>query len=75
MHYTGWLMPMAIFGAIYTISMCTEGVGRGKKFEKILESPTGFFSGVAAVVWVSLFAESWKRKQNIIANEWLVRNF
>ena len=50
--------------------MYIEGVGRGKKFEKLLESPTGFFSGVAAVVWVSLFAESWKRKQNMFKYMW-----
>jgi hypothetical protein len=27
------------------------------------------------VIWSTLFTESWKRKQNYIANEWLVRNF
>ena len=27
------------------------------------------------VVWVTLFHESWKRKENLIGNEWLTRNF
>ena len=27
------------------------------------------------MIWATLFHESWKRKQNLIGNEWLVRNF
>ena len=27
------------------------------------------------VIWVTLFHESWKRKENYIGNEWLTRNF
>lgn len=27
------------------------------------------------MIWVTMFHESWKRKQNYIANEWLVRGY
>ena len=27
------------------------------------------------MIWITLFHESWKRKQNYIGNEWLVRTF
>ena len=27
------------------------------------------------MIWATLFHESWKRKQNLIGNEWLVREF
>lgn len=27
------------------------------------------------MIWTTFFHESWKRKQNYIGNEWLVRNF
>ena len=27
------------------------------------------------MIWITLFHESWKRKQNLIGNEWLVRDF
>ena len=27
------------------------------------------------IIWLTLFNVSWRRKQNTIANEWLVRNF
>jgi len=27
------------------------------------------------MIWSTLFVESWKRKQNLIGNQWLCRNF
>jgi|TARA_B110000285_G_scaffold143609_1_gene160438 hypothetical protein len=26
-------------------------------------------------VWCTIFVENWKRKQNLIGNKWLMRNF
>ena len=31
--------------------------------------------GIFMMLWVTLFNESWIRKQNSIANMWLVRDF
>jgi hypothetical protein len=30
---------------------------------------------IVIAVWCTLFVESWKRKQNVIANMWLMRDF
>jgi len=30
---------------------------------------------IMIAVWCTLFVESWKRKQNVIANKWLMRDF
>ena len=44
-------------------------------WEDLLNTEVSFFYGVAVIIWLTLFIVSWRRKQNTIANEWLVRNF
>jgi hypothetical protein len=44
-------------------------------FDHLLSNPLIIIYGVISMIWITLFHESWKRKQNYIANEWLVRDF
>ncbi len=74
-HYTGWLIPVAVIGAIFGIAMIIEGVNEEKKWDHYLASPLSILYAFVIMIWSTLFTESWKRKQNYIANEWLVRNF
>ena len=39
----------------------------------MLNSNLSCFYGLIVVLWVTLFNESWKRCQCLIADEWLVR--
>jgi len=41
----------------------------------VLTSPISILYGICIMIWITLFHESWKRKQNYIGNEWLVRDF
>ena len=40
-----------------------------------MASPAVIVYGFFVMLWTSLLHESWKRTQNVIGNEWLVRNF
>ena len=74
-HYTGWLIPVAIVGTILGIVIIVEGVQEEKPWAQYLASPLAIIYGILIMLWITFFHESWKRKQNYIANEWLVRNF
>ena len=74
-HYTGWLIPVAIVGTILGIVIIIEGVQEEKPWAQYLASPLAIIYGILIMLWITFFHESWKRKQNYIANEWLVRNF
>ena len=74
-HYTGWLIPVAIIGFIFGIAMIIEGEADGRDYDHYLASPLSILYAIFIMVWVTLFHESWKRKQNYIGNEWLVRGF
>ena len=41
----------------------------------MLASPLSILYGIIIMLWITFFHESWKRKQNAIGNEWLVRDF
>lgn len=55
--------------------MIVEAAKNDTKLDHILSSPLAILYGLFITIWVTLFNESWKRKQNYIGNEWLVRNF
>ena len=74
-HYTGWLIPVAILGLGFGIAMLIEGGDEEKKWDHYLASPISILYGLCIMIWSTLFHESWKRKQNYIGNEWLVRGF
>ena len=74
-HYTGQLIPMAIIGTIMGIGILIERLSDGVPANLLLSSPMIIVYAMLTTIWVTLFHESWKRKQNTIGNEWLVRNF
>ena len=74
-HYTGWLMPAAIVGTILGIAIIVEAKNEEKEWNAYLASPLAIIYGILIMLWITFFHESWKRKQNYIANEWLVRGF
>ncbi len=73
-HYTGWLIPPSIVGLIFGITMMIRGALEDKKAEDWLHNPILFLYGIFMMLWVTCFQESWTRKQNAIANIWLVRD-
>ena len=74
-HYTGWLIPPMIIGFIFGCVMIGQGYQNEEAPEEYLNRPLSFVYGVIMMIWITLFNESWIRKQNQIANEWLVRNY
>ena len=63
-HYTGWLIPPMIVGCIAGLAMISQGADTDKEPEDYLNSPVGFLYGLFMMVWVTVFHESWTRKQN-----------
>ena len=74
-HYTGWLIPVAIVGFFFGLAMIIEAVVDERPWTQLLSSPISILYGLVIMIWATLFTESWKRKQNYIANEWLVRGY
>ena len=74
-HYTGWLIPVAIVGFFFGIAMIVDAVQDDRPWNQLLASPLSILYGVVIMLWVTLFHESWKRKSNYISNAWLVRGF
>ena len=74
-HYTGWLIPVAIVGVAFGIAMIIDGSSKGVEPDHYLANPLSIIYAMIIMIWITLFTESWRRKQNYIGNEWLVRNF
>ena len=55
--------------------MIVETIEEEREWGQFLASPLSILYGIIIMIWITLFHESWKRKQNYIANEWLVRGF
>jgi len=63
-HYTGWLIPVAIIGIIFSGFIMDEAVKENMPKEKWLASPIAIIYGIVISVWITLLHESWKRKEN-----------
>ena len=74
-HYTGWLIPVAIIGFFFGVGSIIEAIYEGKKVDSVMATPFSIVYSICIMIWITLFHESWKRKQNYIANDWLVRDF
>ena len=61
-HYTGWLIPVAIIGVAFGIAMIVEGSNEGLEPSHFLASPLSIIYGLIIMIWITLFVESWKRK-------------
>ena len=40
-----------------------------------MNTPLSFIYGLFVMIWSTVYIQSWKRTENIIANEWLVRGY
>ena len=74
-HYTGWLIPVAIIGFFMGIAMIVDSVYEERSWETLFANPLNILYSITIMIWATLFHESWKRKENYIANEWLVRDY
>ena len=74
-HYTGQLIPIAVIGLGFSIAMVLNNLKEERDWDQLLSGNLSIIYGIIIMIWVTLFNESWKRKQNYIGNEWLVRNF
>ena len=74
-HYTGWLIPIALVGIVLGIMMIVSGIQDEVEADHYLSSPLSILYAFFIMIWVTFFHESWKRKQNFIGNSWLVRGF
>ena len=75
-HYTGWLIPLSIIAIIYSIYAVEYRIREyDANADQLFNTYVSFYYGVAVIIWLTLLNVSWRRKQNTIANEWLVRNF
>lgn len=74
-HYTGQLIPIAIIGVAFGIAMIVETGKDSLRWDHFTANPLSILYGILIMIWITLFTESWRRKQNYIGNEWLVRNF
>ena len=63
-----------ILGIVIGLIEIFVGISDGTEASKWMDSPWSFLYGLIMMVWVTCFIESWKRKQNTIANAWLVRD-
>lgn len=61
-HYTGWLIPVAIIGIFFGIAMIIDSVNDDRSWDQILSSPLNIIYSLVIMIWVTLFHESWKRK-------------
>lgn len=75
-HYTAWLIPLGLTGLAFGIAIIiTQYEEFGAETKHIMASPLVVLYGIIVMLWITLMHESWKRKENSIANAWLVRNF
>ena len=62
MHYTGWLIPVAIIGVFFGVYMIIKTVQMDKDWDHVLDSPASVLYGLIIMIWATLLHESWKRK-------------
>ena len=54
--------------------MIFAGIYNGEEVQDWLHSPLAAIYGLFMMIWITCFNESWSRKENSIANLWLVRD-
>mmetsp|Transcript_24367 Transcript_24367/g.17151 ORF Transcript_24367/g.17151 Transcript_24367/m.17151 type:complete len:108 (-) Transcript_24367:2164-2487(-) len=75
MHYTGWLLIPSVLGTILFIYQSFTFLVYGLSYKEAYETPLNAIYSIFIAVWATCFCESWKRKENAIANSWLMRDF
>ena len=81
-HYTGMLLWPAIIGIIIfvfqVIAVSLKEVDEGEEkptWADAFNTPVNAIYAVFVLLWTTGFVESWKRKENKIADMWLMRDF
>lgn len=88
-HYTSMLLFPALVGLGIFIAQCISFLDDYRKDYKLHKNDPGIstlvsdhfgnylnsYYGIFIAIWCTLAVESWKRKQNKLANVWLIRDF
>ena len=78
-HYTSWLMiPSAVGLLLYSVQIIvflSEDAVDVTAFLDDTDSAINVLYSIFVALWTTFLVESWKRKQNFLANRWLVRDF
>lgn len=76
MHYTSWLMVPSL-GAVILLAIQVNNyrLGKCEKFENCFTTVGNSIFSIVIALWTTLMSESWKRKENLLADKWLVRDY
>lgn len=78
MHYTSWLVLPAV-GGIVLVAIQLYNYRQGKcgtnNFIDCFTTVGNSVYSILIALWTTLMCESWKRKENLLANKWLVRDY
>lgn len=76
-HYTGMLLVPSFVGIVifgYQIYKSAND-DEIKEWTDAFNTPLNSVYAIFVVLWTTYFVESWKRKENRIADMWLMRDF
>lgn len=77
-HYTAWLFVLAIFGIIAFVSQTMFYFNlpeENRAYVNAFDGDIGAYYAIIVAIWTTALVESWKRKQNVLSDTWLVRDF
>ena len=60
MHYTGFLIPLSIFGVIFFVIVAVRR-SQIDDVQEIMNTPYSLIFTIVVMVWSTLYIESWKR--------------
>ena len=60
MHYTGFLIPLSIFGVIFFVIVAVRR-SQIDDVQEIMNTPYSLVFAIVVMVWSTLYIESWKR--------------
>jgi len=75
MHYTSWMIVPSIFGLLLLAEQLYSLFYLKEAFYQAFDSAWNVIYSLLIMLWATLLVESWKRKENTIANNWLMRDY
>lgn len=78
LHYTTCLVPISFLGfLIYIIQIIgwQSDLVHADDYDDATDSALNCLYSIMIALWTTWFVESWKRKENWLANRWLMRDF
>lgn len=70
-HYTAWLFVLAIFGIATFIGQVIKYLSLDedeRTYTNAFDSDISAYYAIIVAIWATAFVESWKRKQNMLAD-------